>query len=117
MRRLTFTRLADQDLVGLRSYTLDKFGTAARARYDALLSAAIRDLLTTPERPGSIARPDMGPALWTYHLRSSRAYGKSGVRSPRHLLLYRFDTEQLEIIRILHDAMELRRHIPADDES
>jgi toxin ParE1/3/4 len=103
-------------LVSLRSYTLDKFGTAARARYDALLAAAIRDLLKTPDRPGSVARPDLGSAIWTYHLRTSRAYAKSGVRNPRHLLVFRADAAELEIVRILHDAMELHRHVPGDDE-
>jgi toxin ParE1/3/4 len=58
----------------------------------------------------------LGPGIRTYHLASSRqrARGPSGIiRIPRHLLVYRLVGDaELEIIRILHDQMELGQHLP-----
>jgi toxin ParE1/3/4 len=51
----------------------------------------------------------------SWHLRGSRNRTTGGiVRRPRHFLIYRVDDDILVIGRILHDAMELRRHIDTD---
>lgn len=36
------------------------------------------------------------------------------VRHPRHFLIYRMQGGQLVIGRVLHDAMELARHLACD---
>ena len=87
-----------------------------RLRYEALLSAALRDIAAKPLRAGSVARPEIGYAIRTYHLRHSRARHQSGggVRKPRHYLLYRcLNPEITGIGRVLHDAMDIERHIPS----
>ena len=67
-------------------------------------------------RPGSRARPELAQGMRTYHLSFSRqrARGQGSIlRKPRHFLVYRLrgDTH-IEIVRVLHDAMDLERHLP-----
>ena len=73
----------------------------------------------SPPNPNALVAvnvPKSSAAARTYHLRHSRdhvsaAIGK--VRQPRHFLLYRIRGDgQVEIGRILHDGMELKRHLP-----
>lgn len=71
-----------------------------------------------PNRPDSADRPELGPSVRSYHLRHSkdRARTVGGlVRKPRHLLLYHTVVPGIVGVgRVLHDAMELERHLPAD---
>lgn len=90
----------------------------ARLRYEALLEHAILDVAEEPERIESRARPEIGPSVRTYHLSHSRnRIGRSEVRirRPRHFLLYRVSSDRVEIGRILHESMDLARHVPTDD--
>jgi toxin ParE1/3/4 len=50
------------------------------------------------------------------HFSRERARIAEGiVHRPRHLIVYRdFEKRELEVIRILHDGMEMRRHLPKD---
>jgi toxin ParE1/3/4 len=109
---------AEADIGTALAWIEDRFGGVARQRYGLLIATGLRDIADDPERPGSLARPEFGPAVRSYHLRYSqeRARGFDGiVRAPRHLLLYRFlDLGLIGVGRVLHDAMELERHLPAD---
>jgi toxin ParE1/3/4 len=104
--------------VPLLARTEDRFGAGARLRYEILLITGLGDIAADPERPGSSGRPELGSAVRSYHLRHSRerARGFGGfVRTPRHLLLYRATAPGIVGIgRVLHDAMEIERHLPAD---
>ena len=56
----------------------------------------------------------------SYHLRHSRGRARllgGFVRKPRHLLLYWMESEGIVGIgRVLHDSMELERHMPPTSE-
>jgi toxin ParE1/3/4 len=112
---------AAQDITQLLAYTRDRFGETARRRYEALLVAVLRDIASDPERLGSVPRPELGTGIRSsplgYHLRHStrRARTPSGtVRQPRHFLLYRITRPDLiGIGRVLHDGMEVERHLPS----
>ncbi|PBB19562.1 type II toxin-antitoxin system RelE/ParE family toxin [Mesorhizobium sp. WSM4313] len=106
---------AKEDIVQILAYTEVNFGEIARVRYEGLLIAALRDIAADPERVGSIARADLGNNIRSYHLRYSRDRARTEhgiVLRPRHFLLYRMTLEVIGIGRVLHDAMELRRHLP-----
>src|SRR5262245_9576331 len=111
-------RTARADIVDVLAHAEARFGVVARLRYQYLLITAVRDIAAEPERIGSVARPELGEYLRTYHLRYSRERARTEhgiVLRPRHLLLYRFARADLiGIGRVLHDAMELRRHVPRD---
>jgi toxin ParE1/3/4 len=109
---------ARQDIVNVLRWSESNFGARAAGRYRALLLQALRDIAENPNRPGSSARPELKPGIRAYHLRSSRdrISGTSGVvRSPRHFLLYRQRTEDvIEVVRVLHDARDIERHLEDD---
>jgi toxin ParE1/3/4 len=119
MRRYRLAAAARIDIAQLLIHTERHFGTVALQRYQALLVTALRDLAGDPERIGSVARPELGKALRSYHLRHGRgraAQGSTAVHRPRHLLLYRMPAPNLiDIVRVLHDAVEVERHLPPDD--
>jgi len=107
---------AEEDIVRILARSERQFGTTARARYQALIGQALREVAADPARRGSKARPELGDLVRTYHLRhcASQA-GDRRVANRRHLLLYRVIAPGVTGIgRILHDAMELSRHLPDD---
>ena len=67
---------------------------------------------------GSTARPEIANAVRTYHLLHSRNRVTSRterVNRPRHFLLYRIRPDgTVEIGRVLHDSMDVVRHVPDD---
>jgi toxin ParE1/3/4 len=120
VRTLRLSSHAEDDIVSILAWSLDKFGAAACRRYEALLVTAFDTLCQNPERFGSTARPEFGDSVRTYHLSFSRDEARTAegvVHRPRHLLAYRVHGQtELEIVRILHDSMELERHLPVDAE-
>ena len=118
MIRYRLSDAAQADVVDILAWTHAQFGEVARLRYESLIVAALRDVATRPDRPGSIERPELGGGVRTWHLRLSRDHVTSAagvVRRPRHFLIYRVEPALLVVGRVLHDAMELARH--ADPET
>ncbi|MDX8459247.1 type II toxin-antitoxin system RelE/ParE family toxin [Mesorhizobium humile] len=106
---------AQEDIVQILAHAEVYFGEIARARYERLLIVALRDIVADPQRGGSIARAELGNNIRSYHLRHSRAHARTEhgiVLRPRHFLLYRMTSQVIGIGRVLHDAMELQRHLP-----
>ncbi len=114
---LRLSATAREDIVDLLAWTTEHFGEQARLRYERLIVTALRDLAEDPERVGSIDRAELGLHVRIYHLRNSRDWARNEngiVRRPRHFLLYRVSPAGvIGIGRVLHDAMELERHLPA----
>jgi toxin ParE1/3/4 len=116
MSRYVISPAAERDIESILAWTHGQFGASGRLRYEALLVRAILDVADDPERAGSHSRPEIVALARTYHLYHSRnrveaAAGR--VRHPRHLLLYRTcDDGRVEIGRVLHDSMDLSRHLP-----
>lgn len=118
MRSFRLSAAAENDIEAILAWTHSQFGEQLRLRYEALLVQAILDLADDPERPGSTERPELSRNVHTYHLRHSRdrvSPPADRIRKPRHFLLYRIDAKgSLEIGRVLHDSMDLARHLPMD---
>ena len=112
---------AQSDIVDILAWSETQFGEAARKRYERLIVTALRDIAGAPDRPGSVARPELGADVRSWHLRGSRdrARGPDGVvNRPRHFLLYKMvDPQCVAIGRVLHDAMELRRHLAPENDN
>lgn len=112
--RYRLSNAAQHDVVDILAWTQGNFGDAARQRYSALLVAAMRDISTAPERAGSIARPELGAGVRSWHLRLSRERARTEtgiVQRPRHFLIYRIEASVIVIGRVLHDVMELEQHL------
>ncbi len=117
MLRYRLSNVAQVDVLNILAWTHEQFGEAARLRYESLIVAALRDVATEPDRPGSTARPELGAGVRSWHLQLSRKHGAAGaepVRRPRHFLIYRFEPTVLVVGRVLHDAMELAQHLDPD---
>lgn len=117
MFRYRLSDAAQRDVLDILGWTQEQFGEAARLRYEALIVAALRDVASQPDRPGSLDRPELGAGVRSWHLRLSREHARpalGGVRRPRHFLVYRLEPGLVVIGRILHDAMELARHLEGD---
>jgi toxin ParE1/3/4 len=116
MSRYVLSPAAERDIESILAWTHERFGVAGRLRYEALLTQAILDVAVDAERAGSLHRPEIVPTARTYHLWHSRnrvdaAVGR--VRHPRHFLLYHICSDgRIEIGRVLHDSMDLPRHLP-----
>jgi len=108
---------AEEDIAAILAWTDEHFGRAARRRYEALLVQAILDVAADPERPGATTRPEIAADARTYHLWHSRRRVSARVgrvQTPRHFLLFRVAGERIEIGRVLHDSMDLPRHLPPE---
>ena len=107
---------AEADLAGILAWSAEAFGDAARRRYAALIVQAIEDLTVDPARVGVETRPEIAAGVQTYHLAQSRnrvAPAAGRVITPRHFVIFRLRSDSaVEIVRVLHDSMDLARHLP-----
>ena len=107
-----------RDIHAILAWTHERFGLQGRLRYEALLLRAIEDVAADPHRTGSQSREEIAPGVRTYHLWHSRNRVEPAadrVHRPRHFLLYRNSHDgRVEIGRVLHDRMDLARHLPED---
>jgi toxin ParE1/3/4 len=102
---------AELDFANILKWTTETFGARRSRLYRDTIVQAIGELVNGPEVAGSKARDEIKRGLRTLHI---ARHGRRG----RHFLLYRAAPGRIiEIVRILHDGMELRRHLPsASDE-
>lgn len=97
---------ADADIDSILLWTLENFGSRQANAYNERIAATLEILTSDPFPAISKNREqDIGPGYRSLHL---------GRRS-RHLLLYRVEAERILIVRILHDSMELSRHLPREE--
>jgi len=112
MAKFRLTYAAQADIISILAWSHEQFGEEARLRYEALITAAIRDAATRNDELGTTLRPELGDGVFSWHLAQSRAHSPGGaVHRPRHVLICRRDGVVLVVGRVLHDAMELSRHL------
>ena len=115
MAGFRLTGPAERDIAELLDWSGDNFGPAARRRYEALVAAALGDIAQDWQRIGSVQREDLGAGRRVYHLRHSRHRDRATtgiVQAPRHIVVYRLTSSDIvTILRVLHDSMDLARHL------
>lgn len=101
--RLTVT--AEADFLEIIDWTVEQFGDQQAEVYADTLSAAIIALTEGPDVAGVRERQEIGKGLYTLHVARS---GRKG----RHFVLFRVraGARQIEVLRLLHDAMDLKLH-------
>ena len=101
---------AELDFANILKWTTENFGARQSRVYRETLVRAISELGGGPDVAGSRLRGEIGRGLRTLHV------ARHG-RRERHLLLYRAAAGQtIEIARILHDSMDLQRHLPPESD-
>ncbi len=88
--------IARQDLGAIWRYTRDRWGEPQADLYLRQLDAGIQSL---------IEYPDIGESC--DHIRAG--YRKLHVN--RHLIFYRRSDVEIEVVRVLHQAMDVDRHL------
>ena len=112
------TASARRDVANALAQSEAQFGRAARRRYRLLLERALDDLARDPTRPGVRADAHLPPDHRLYPVRLSRARVAPADRvgHPRHVVVFRVDERGVEVLRLLHEAMDLPRHLPPGGE-
>src|SRR5689334_25334496 len=97
---------AVRDIEEALAYTLDQFGARKQAAYAKLIQNALGDIVADPTCAPAKQRPELHPHARTFHIARR---GKPG----RHFFLYRIaDDQNVDVARLLHDSMDLQRHLP-----
>jgi len=102
---------AEVDFDRIVEWTARQFGGAQADIYTETLLLAVDALHAGPDTVGARARDDLGVDVFTLHATRSR-------HRARHLFVFRCDAtggqKNVRILRILHDAMDIRRHLPPE---
>jgi toxin ParE1/3/4 len=103
------TESAEADYQKIIAWTLREFGDLQARIYADTLSAALVALTAGPSTVGARERSEIGRGLFALHV-------ARGGRKGRHFVLFRVGPDerprQIEVLRLLHDAMDLSLHAP-----
>ncbi|MBI4213673.1 MAG: type II toxin-antitoxin system RelE/ParE family toxin [Chloroflexi bacterium] len=105
--RVRLTKPAELDFAAILQWTIQNFGIRQARAYRHILREALAATRHGPDVPGSVPRADILEGCRTLHV----------PRPGRHFLVYRaVSADTIEILRILHDAMDLSRHVRPDQD-
>ena len=109
---MRLTAAAEADFEEILRWTVAQFGEAQARIYAETVPAALNDLAAGPTVVGAKKRDDILRGLFTLHVARK---GRKG----RHFVMFRFgrapDRDVIEVLRLLHGAMDLQRHLSAAD--
>ena len=113
MARYRLSEPAKTDIAAILRRSEELHGKEARIRYRACLTAAMRRTAADPEGRSTVDRSELVPGIRSFHVRHSRDESREApVANPVHVLFYRaISPGVIEIVRVLHDRMEPRRHV------
>jgi toxin ParE1/3/4 len=102
-------RLADraaQDVEDILDWTLEQFGPLQLESYTDVINDALEVLNAGLQLIDVRWHPELGDDVATLHV---ARHGRKG----RHQLVFRVDetARLIEILRVLHDSMDLQRHL------
>jgi len=111
---IRLSAIAEQDYREILRWTVANFGRVQANIYAGTLSNALRDLACGPSIPGAREREEIGPGIHTLHVARK---GRKG----RHFVVFRIaptqDRQTIDVLRLLHDGMDLQCHLDAADET
>ncbi len=94
-------------MLDISRWTSENFGARQAEQYVETILLAIEALTDGPETLGTKARDELAPGVRTLHI------ARHG-RKARHFVVFRVaDDHVLEVLRLLHESMDLARHMPA----
>ena len=102
---LRLSRSAEQDIIDILAWTDEHFGKQQALIYEETLALGLEALTEGPGIIGVKDRNDIAPGIKTLHV-------ARGGRKGRHLIVFRVGEHSwIDIVRILHDSMEMSRHV------
>ena len=110
--RRWFVRLsvaAEQDFRNIIEWTSAQFGASQALTYAAAISQAFEALSVGPDVAGARTRDEISPGLLSVQVKLGRRRGS-------HLVFFRASASDREVMvtRILHTAMNAKRHLKND---
>jgi toxin ParE1/3/4 len=119
MTRYQLSDPAKADIAAILKRSAELNGLQARVRYRALLTAAMRRVAGDPEASLTADLTGLLSGIRSFHIHHSRKESREGrVARPAHVLFYRpFSPGRVEVVRILHERMDPRMHLGAEDSS
>jgi len=105
--RVRLGAAAEVDFANILKWSTENFGARQSRIYRDTLVEAIGELADGPDVTASKARDEIMAGLRTLHV------ARRGRRGS-HFLMYRAAPNRtIEIVRILHDRIDLQRHVPS----
>lgn len=106
-RAVRLSQQAEQDFADILVWTVRQFGVAQADTYAGTLRLALHEVADGAVTIGATARDDISPGVFLLHV--ARA-GRRG----RHLVAFRVaDEHHVDVLRILHESMDLASHLSA----
>ena len=100
---------AEQDLLEVTRWTTENFVTVQAEQYAETISLAIEALHDGPEILEAKVRDEIGVGIQSLHVTRQ---GRKG----RHFVAFSVSEGHIiNVLRLLHDSMDLAKHLPADD--
>jgi len=96
MRRLVVAAAALADLEDIARFTQAQWGQVQKQKYVGVLRSALERLRRHPEHGRK--RPEVDATLCS-------------LLAGRHVIFYRFSEDECRIVRIIHDRMDVHRHL------
>jgi toxin ParE1/3/4 len=104
--RVRVSTSAERDFIAILDWTVDTFGRRQAQIYRRTLLSALSAVASDPYVPDSQARDAIRPGIRSLHVARNGRHG-------RHVVLYQADVSGIiDVLRILHDSMDLPRHVP-----
>ena len=106
MRQVWTVRLgqqAEQDYIEILQWTTKTIGEGQASTYAETMALAVEALEGGPDVIGAIARDDIQPGIRTLHVARQGRVG-------RHFGVFRATGSDIDVLRLLHDSMDLPRH-------
>lgn len=105
-RSVSLAAAAQTDLDNIAAWTTENFGPSQAENYIEAILDTIDELTVLKSPSRSIGRDEIAKGMRTLRMRGRRG---------RHFLLYSETSGEVKIQRVLHDSMELSRHVPGED--
>ena len=107
--KIRLGRQAELDYVEILSWTTKHFSKVQAQTYSETITQAIQALTDGPEILGSKRRDEIELGIRTLHV---ARLGRKG----RHIVVFRVGrTQTIDVLRLLHESMDLPRHLPKGD--
>ena len=97
--KLDLTLAALDDLRSIGAYTLDRWGPVQEQQYLDLLWDKFETIIREPSK---------------FRFREELFPGCQIAAEGKHVILFRIRKDVLQIVRVLHGAMDFQRHIPPE---
>jgi toxin ParE1/3/4 len=111
--RIRLAAAAEADFENILLWTEEKFGAKQARIYAKTLALALETLTAGPNATRAPRRDDIGKGVHTLHVARR---GRKG----HHFVAFRIGRDEhgdvIDVLRLLHDAMDLPRHVSANDE-